>query len=179
VTRAFVAVTPSETVLDAVAAATSDLAMPGVRMTTRAQWHLTLQFLGNRADIDAIAALLHGIEVPPGTARLGGAGAFPNARRASVVWVGVTVGAELLFALARAVAARLEPNGFVPEARAYHPHLTLGRARSPTDLRATVAELRTRGFGPEWTVGSIVVYESNARRAGAQYVPRAAISLST
>ena len=74
-TRAFVAVSPPDAVLDAVAARAAGVTIPG-RPTTRDQWHVTLQFLGNRADVDAVAAALIGLDAERGTARLGGAGAL-------------------------------------------------------------------------------------------------------
>ena len=67
-TRAFVAVRLPEAVLDAVVRATSELWVPG-RSTTRDQWHLTLQFLGDDADVDAVSAALDGIDAPGGRVR--------------------------------------------------------------------------------------------------------------
>ena len=70
-TRAFVAVRLPDAVLDAVAHRLAELSVPG-RRTTRDQWHLTLQFLGDDADVDAVVAALDGLDVPrriaPGSA---------------------------------------------------------------------------------------------------------------
>ena len=57
-TRAFVAVVPPPPVLDAIEAATAGLELPGLRRTTRAQWHLTMQFLG---DVVALAVVAHAL----------------------------------------------------------------------------------------------------------------------
>jgi 2'-5' RNA ligase len=173
VTRAFVAVRPPDSVLDAVPA----IDVPSVRPTTREQWHITLQFLGNAADIDAVTDALQRLEVRAGTAQLGGAGAFPSARRATVLWLGLCEGSELLTALATAVGERLTPLGHPPETRRFHPHLTLGRCKAPTDLRRLLEELGDPPVGDVWTVAEVVVYESRLQRAGARYVPRAAITL--
>ncbi len=35
---------------------------PGARWTGEDQWHLTLQFLGNRVDLDAVAVALGGLD---------------------------------------------------------------------------------------------------------------------
>jgi 2'-5' RNA ligase len=177
VTRAFVAVAPPDAVLDAVATATEDFELEDGRRTMRAQWHVTLQFLGNAADIDAVAAVLAGLATTRGRARLGGAGAFPSARRATVLWLGLTEGADLLTTLAGEVARRLGPLGFQPEKRPFHPHLTLGRTKAPRDLRGTVDRLAPRDYGPAWNVDEVIVYESRLRRTGAEYVPRAAVTL--
>ena len=182
-TRAFVAVSPPEAVLDAVADATSTLEpartleSAGVRRTTRDQWHVTLQFLGNAADIDAVGDALAGLPVGASTVRLGGAGAFPRDRRGRVLWIGTREGAEFLDVLAREVGARLAPIGHTPESRSFHPHLTLARAKEPTDFSGAIASLGIREAGPAWTVSEIVVFESRLSRDGARYLPRRTVTL--
>ncbi len=177
-TRAFVAVRPPDAVLDAVAGAVAGFELEGARVTTREQWHITLQFLGNRADIDAVAGALDGLTTRPGTAQLGGWGAFPKARRAGVVWLGLTSGAEMLGALAAEVAARLAPLGFEPEDRAFHAHLTVARLKPPRPVEDALAALDPGPIGEPWPVDEVVVYESTLRRAGAEYTPRATITLA-
>jgi 2'-5' RNA ligase len=177
-TRVFVAVAATAAVLDAVEAASALLELPATaRRTTRDQWHVTLQFLGNHADVDAVADALARLAVSGGEARLGGAGAFPNQRRGRVLWLGLCDGAELLQQLASAVGVLLTPLGHEPEARSFHPHLTLARCKTTTDLRPIVAALGPDPVGPAWTVSEVVVFESQLRRDGAQYIPRARIPL--
>jgi 2'-5' RNA ligase len=177
-TRAFVAVRPPEAVLDAVAGAVADFSLEGARLTTRDQWHLTLQFLGNRIDIDAVVSALDGLTTRAGTAQLGGWGAFPKERRAGVVWLGLARGAELLGALAAEVAARLVPLGFEPEDRPFHAHLTVARLNPPRSVTDVLAPRDAGPVGEPWPVDAVVVYESILRRRGAEYVPRAAIMLA-
>ncbi|GIU89992.1 MAG: RNA 2',3'-cyclic phosphodiesterase [Acidimicrobiia bacterium] len=176
-TRAFVAVRPPDDVLDAVAAWLGEPDLPGARFTTRDQWHITLQFLGNRADVDAVVDALAPLAVAAGPARLGGVGAFPNERRARVLWLGFAQGSELLTQLAAAVGALLAPLGHVPEARPYHPHLTLARLKVPSDVRAFVEQLGPGAVGGTWAVRDVVVYESRLRRSGAEYEARARVPL--
>ena len=57
-TRAFVAICPPDAVLDAIAARVASVPHANARMTARDQWHITLQFLGDDADIDAIETAL-------------------------------------------------------------------------------------------------------------------------
>jgi len=177
VTRAFVAVRPPDGVLDAVEALVGALDVPDARWTDRDQWHVTLQFLGNRADVDAVAAALAPLAVHAGNVRFGGVGAFPTPRRARVVWLGVATGEPLLAQLAACVAVLLRPLGFEPEGRAYHPHLTLARCKTPTDVRAATDAFATAEVGAPWTAGEVVVYESTRGRAGARYTPRATLTL--
>jgi len=176
-TRAFVAVSLPDAVLDAVAARAASVTIPG-RPTTRDQWHVTLQFLGNRADVDAIAAALAGLDAAGGTARVGGAGAFPRPARASVLWLGFVEGGPVLQRVADAVMERTEPLGYERETRPFRPHLTLARCRTPADLRPVIAALGDAPVGPAWTVDSVTVYESKTHRDGAQYISRETIALA-
>jgi RNA 2',3'-cyclic 3'-phosphodiesterase len=178
--RAFVAVQPPGAVLDAVEAAVAPVApaMTGARFTTREPRHLTLQFLGNHVDLDAVGAALRSLAVRAGDVQLGGAGAFPSPRRARVLWLGVATGAELLVQLAASVGALLAPLGYEGEARPYHPHLTLARWKTPTDARTIVDAFGPAPVGEAWRLADVVLYESVLRSVGAQYVAREVVPLS-
>jgi 2'-5' RNA ligase len=176
VTRAFVAVRLPDAVLDAVARRTAGLTLPG-RSTTREQWHLTLQFLGDGADVDAVASALAGIDAPRGPVRFGGAGAFPAARRAQVVWLGLAAGAEVLARVADAVGGRMAALGHERETRPFRPHLTLARLRKEADVRAVIAAIGDEPVGPAWEVDAVTVFESLRGADGARYVERATIAL--
>jgi RNA 2',3'-cyclic 3'-phosphodiesterase len=175
--RAFVAVRPPETVLDAVARVVEDLDVPNVRSTTRDQWHVTIQFLGNQADVDAVAHALSRLALRAGRVRLGGGGAFPSARRARVLWLGLSEGDEWFVQCAAAVGALLAPLGHEPEKRPFHAHLTLARAKAAMDLRRTVEQLGNSPVGDAWTAGEVVLYESRLQRSGARYEPRSTVRL--
>jgi 2'-5' RNA ligase len=178
VTRAFVAVALPDDVLDAVSEATAALQLRGARMMRRDQWHLTLEFLGNDADVDAVTSALEGLTIPGGIVRLGGAGAFPNARRGRVLWIGVAEGRDVLARLASGVVERMALLGRLPEERPFRPHLTIVRCANPTDLRASVAALDAESFGPAWRVDALTIYESILRPEGARYVERASVPLT-
>src|SRR6476646_4088458 len=60
VTRAFVAVQLPPAVLGAISERNHHLKLRGARTMTRDQWHLTLQFLGNNADVDTVVDALGG-----------------------------------------------------------------------------------------------------------------------
>ena len=176
VTRAFVAVRIPDVVLDAVDRRVAELSVPG-RRTTREQLHLTLQFLGDHSDVDAVVASLDGIEAPRGRARLGGAGAFPDAKRAQVFWLGLAEGAGVLARIASAVAERTAVLGHEADTRPFRPHLTLARCRDATDLRPAIAAVGDDPVGPAWDVDAITVYESERLADGARYIERAQILL--
>jgi 2'-5' RNA ligase len=177
--RGFLAVVPPDEALDAVDAAVSRIELPSTaRRMARSQWHLTLQFLGNRVDFDAVAGEVDALAVRGGTVALGGAGAFPSDRRGRILWLGVREGDALLSQLVAAVGALLEPIGYPPEDRPYHAHLTLARLKAPVDLRPAVAELGPGPVGRPWTAGEVVLFQSTTRRTGAEYVARARFPLA-
>jgi 2'-5' RNA ligase len=169
--RAFLAVVPPPEVLrwtDSVAASArrSD---DGLRWTRPDQRHVTLQFLGAVPMVEGLAASVTESvrRIAPFTVALGGAGAFPSARRATVLWLGVATGAEELRALAGAIAAATAPHGFVADDRPFRPHLTLARSARARHLRALVEHLSTGPAGPPWTVERVVLFDSDTRADGA------------
>jgi RNA 2',3'-cyclic 3'-phosphodiesterase len=139
---------------------------PVLRWTGREAWHLTLAFLGEMPDCTvaalqprlARAAARH----PLMSLSLGGAGAFPAASRARVLWTGVGGERSALSALAASVAAGARRAGAPgPEdGRRFRPHLTLARCRDPVDARDLVTGLA--GYaGPPWCAGQIHLIRSH------------------
>src|ERR687894_2751667 len=132
--RAFVAVfPPSEVRREALAWARRWSSDDRVRWTRPENVHLTLKFLGDvRAEsLDGIRVALGEVcaEHAPFDAVLAELGAFPSARLAKILWVGVGAGSERLRSLAADVDDALASLGFEREKRPYVPHLTLGRMR--------------------------------------------------
>jgi len=151
--------------------------VPG-RSTTRGQWHLTLQFLGDDADIDAVCAALASLDTDGGRIRMGGAGAFPDPRQARVLWLGLSEGADVVSRLAAAVEDRTAPLGHPRETRPFRPHVTLARFRAPSDVRNMISEIGTDPIGPAWDVDAVIVYESRRDADGARYVERGTVALA-
>jgi len=141
------------------------LAWPELRWTGRDAWHLTLAFLG---EVDEELTGKLGDRLQRAAARhprlslaLGGAGAFPTAARARVLWTGIKGDLDGLGRLAQTVAAGARRAGVPPttEGRRYEPHLTLARCRAPADVQTLVATLG--GFaGTPWTAGEIYLIRS-------------------
>ncbi len=178
--RAFVAVRPPDAVLIEVAGAVArvrEVAGPGARWTTPEQWHLTLQFLGDHVDLDAVAGALTGLSVSRGDVRLGGGGTFPSERRGKVLWLGVVEGAEYLTQVAGVVGALLAPLGHEPETRPFHAHLTLARFPRPTDVRDAVHAFGAGPVGERFRASEVVLYESRTRADGATYRAHATFPL--
>src|SRR5882724_4240110 len=93
--RLFVAVAVAELVAAELEAAVEPLraSWPGLRWTGRDAWHLTLAFFGEVKEsvVAGLGAKLEGVAAANSRLRLSltGAGAFPEARRAHVLWTGV------------------------------------------------------------------------------------------
>jgi RNA 2',3'-cyclic 3'-phosphodiesterase len=162
--RLFVAVVPPSAVLDHLAAAVARLqseqvaADPRIRWTVRAQWHLTLAFLGDVDD--AVRPELHrrlaraAARHPVLRLRVGGGGAFGSARKARVLWAGVGGDATPLRDLARSVGAAARRTGIEVSEGRFRAHLTLARLREPLDVRALVEWLSSYE-GPTWSADQV------------------------
>jgi 2'-5' RNA ligase len=177
-TRAFIAIRPPDAVLDAIETRTHALDLPsGGRRTTRDQWHLTLQFLGNGADVDEVTDALSSLELPAATARLSGAGTLPPERKSRYLVLFLREGEAWVKELRADIAARLAPLGYEPDERAFTPHLTVARFRDRSDLRDLCRVAGQDPVGDPWLVSAVTVYESRLLPSGAEYVARAEIPL--
>jgi 2'-5' RNA ligase len=180
-TRAFVAIRPPESVLDAIAERVASATIRGGRMTTREQWHITVQFLGDDVDIDAVASALQSepFDIGPGKVAFGSAGPLGARRRSRILALGVREGADWMRTLASEVEARLAPIGCERDDAhpVFVPHMTLARFREPTDLRRLVAQFGPDPVGPAWDVEEIVLYESELRPEGARHRARTRVSV--
>ncbi len=94
-------------------------------------FHVTLKFLGEVPE-DRMKRVQEALDkVASSTTRLDlaveGFGAFPTIRRPQLIWVGIEP-SPALRCLKQDVEWALMGCGFERETRAFHPHLTLGRA---------------------------------------------------
>ena len=172
--RTFVAIELPERVRSALAGVPAAAILPAaasVRWTPPQNLHLTLRFLGDTPEeqlapvadaLDAVAAGAASFEL-----ELGAAGAFPEARNARVLWVGLVDADRKLRKLRNQVEAAVRGLGWKREGRPFAPHLTLARLRRPTRLPAggwteTVPRCR-------FAVKEIALIRSILKPAGAEY----------
>jgi RNA 2',3'-cyclic 3'-phosphodiesterase len=181
VSRGFLAVVPPDDVLDAVEAAMHGVDLPvAARRTTRSNLHLTVRFLGNRVDFPEVESTLRDLPLGGGQVRLGGAGAFPKARRGDVLWLGLADGDALLTELAGTVDAALDPQRPSTEPRPrFHAHLTVARCKTPTNLRPVVDAIGSDPVGRSWTMDEMVLIQSRLGRGPAHYEERARFPLES
>ena len=140
-------------------------AWPELRWTGRDAWHLTLAFLGE-VDQAVIAGLAVRLERaarrhPSLSLHLSGAGAFPGATRARVLWTGIQGDRHGLGLLAASAGAGARRAGAPPAAggRGYQPHLTLARCRAPADVHSLVGTLGSFA-GTPWVATEIHLIHS-------------------
>ncbi|GIW87740.1 MAG: RNA 2',3'-cyclic phosphodiesterase [Isosphaeraceae bacterium] len=146
----------------------------GARWVEPSRYHLTLAFLGDVAETDLdglIAAVGEAVRTPlPFALELKGLGAFPNPRRARVLWAGLS-GAALprLLALRDDVAAACARVGYRAD-EAFHPHVTLARLRPGRSVDLTVVVDKYRDWsGGAVEVGEVVVFASELKASGPVY----------
>jgi len=165
--RLFVAIAPPPDVLDELDAATRPFraGRADLRWTSREAWHVTLAFLG-QVDELAAARLLPRLERAAGrhqavSLTFSGAGAFPAASRANVLWSGLAGDRQALARLAESVTAGASRAGAPPpdRRRRFQPHLTLARCRVPADVTPIVTALS--GYqGLPWTADRLHLVRS-------------------
>jgi len=175
--RAFAAIGLPEEAQSSLAHLQGELARAGadVKWVEPQHLHLTLKFLGELSaeERQAVETAMARVAArhPAFTAALGAVGAFPSVGSPRVVWVGLAEGAEQ----AASLAAALEREGTaIPlrrEERAFSPHLTLGRVRSPRNRGALSERLRSVAWHAPapWHVSSLRLYESVLSPAGPRY----------
>jgi RNA 2',3'-cyclic 3'-phosphodiesterase len=131
-------------------------------------YHLTVAFLGG-VDDERVAELIvaardaaarvSAFDVPLDTA-----GAYPNARKPRVAWVGPAADVPAFGALCDAVRRPLATLGFTFAEHA-DAHVTLARG----DGRMALPAVEPPRIAPQ-RIGSLTLYESITERTGARYV---------
>ena len=186
--RAFVAIFPAPHVLASLSAVRNarSCTPPELRWVSEPQIHLTLQFLGNISDDQAhelsqkFPAL--SAEIPSFELRAVGVGCFPNLNRPRILWAGIEGSLDRLRDLQHRVESIAATAGVAPEARSFHPHLTLARLadlnfRQAASVRNHVEFCRFMDFG-RWKVEAFCLMRSVLSGAGSRYDRVASFALS-
>lgn len=154
-----------------------------VRWVDCENYHVTLKFLDevqpDRAErisetLDEVAA-----KTEPFTLEVGGFGAFPTIRRPRVIWMGVEA-SPALRCLKQDVEWALTELDFERETKAFHPHLTLGRA--DTDGGAGVFRgldemAASLSYTGTFDVDTVDLMKSKLSQSGPTYTLESASSL--
>jgi RNA 2',3'-cyclic 3'-phosphodiesterase len=176
--RLFVAFDVPEEVRRVVAAAVEPLrqAFPKARWVPIENQHVTLKFLGATWPrlLDRVTEAIEDVALAaaPITTRVERLGAFPNERRARVLWAGLDDPDGRLVELAGALDEALRRD-FPPEKRAFTPHLTVARFEPQVAL-GELAALTTDPF----EIDRVALFRSHLRRPAPVYEPLATHLLS-
>ncbi|HNQ89467.1 MAG TPA: RNA 2',3'-cyclic phosphodiesterase [Verrucomicrobiota bacterium] len=108
--------------------------------------------------------------------RLAGTGAFPDLRSPRVLWVGITGDVGRLHTLQQRVTRASAPFAAPIDDRPFHPHLTIGRIRSPLDTPSlrnlrNALEAATPGESGVWTLEAAHLIRSELTPHGPKYTP--------
>jgi len=175
--RAFIAIELSPEIQSKLVALQNKLRESGawVKWVEPENIHLTLKFLGyvSKSQLKSIfEAVCESIEgIAPFPLSFSGLGAFPKLENPRVVWVGVGEGREMLSRINRNLEGILKRNGFPAEDREYHPHLTLGRAKSSQnkDQLTEVVKSEKEGFVGSMEAKEITIMQSILKPGGPEY----------
>jgi 2'-5' RNA ligase len=146
-----------------------------VRWIDLENYHVTLKFLGDiRGErVDTVKQVMREVadSTAPFQARIDAFGAFPTIRRPEVLWVGIEASPELR-CLKQDLEWGLAGHDFPRETRAFHPHITLGRASHDSGAGAfrglddLVADLEHEG---EFLVRSVDLMQTLRTAEGVRY----------
>jgi 2'-5' RNA ligase len=159
VTRLFVAVWPADHVIEHVRAIPRH-GWEGVRWTPEANWHVTLQFLGD-ADPDAVTDALSAADLP---AAIASVGSRPEVMARTSLVLPVT-GVD---GVARAVRRATGAIGLGVGDQQFRGHLTIGRSRGKRAIPPK-RSAQGRDRAVEFTVDEVALVASRLSAEGATY----------
>jgi len=145
--------------------------------------HLTLKFFGNIPDADVDPLVQAAREVAalqkPLQLQVTMAGAFPTMKSPRVIWLGLGGETVPLAQMYHKLEKAFESLGYLPEGRAFNPHLTLGRVKSPAN-RLRLAQLLEKLPPLNWPpflVQELILFKSTLTPQGSIYTPLQVIPL--
>jgi len=184
--RAFVAIRPPPDVISDVGAILSRLRSSDAdfRWESVEKLHATVKFLGNVGE--SMLPLVYDAtrrsagDLGPFEVVFEKLGGFPDARHPRVVWVGCRDVSGSLETFKGRLDDALTPLGFEKDDRAFKPHITLGREKSPRGLPHLLSLLENLTFEPRSaSIDGIVVLKSVLHSQGAEYSLLHSIQLPT
>lgn len=111
--------------------------------------HMTLRFLGDITQemVDQIHSEMEQVQFTPFEFKIEGIGVFPNPKHISVIWAGISQGANELRTIFDQLEPRLHTLGFKPDYKGFSPHLTIARVRTGRNKDALADQLENlEGF---------------------------------
>jgi len=174
--RLFIAIEIPQEIREEIAWVIAQLRRTGadVRWEETSKLHITLKFLGNVEEqrLARIAGALEEIARSrvPFDVQYAGIGRFPPKGDPRVVWIGVRDSASALQLLARATEESMVALGFEHEDRPFHPHVTIGRVKGPSQMRSLLRTMESLTFESQPTrVTHIALVKSELKPSGSVY----------
>ncbi|MCS7120813.1 MAG: RNA 2',3'-cyclic phosphodiesterase [Nitrososphaerota archaeon] len=123
-----------------------------LRLTKPENIHITIRFLGEIpfSMVDEIHGEMEKIDFRPFDIKIKGLGAFPNLRKISVIWAGISEGVNELRSIFYQLESAMQNLGFKPDPKGFSPHLTIARLKSGRNkekLAEIIRELEDYEFG--------------------------------
>jgi RNA 2',3'-cyclic 3'-phosphodiesterase len=137
--------------------------------------HLTLKFLGSVKEdmVEKVALAVRPVVEAwrPFRLKAHGVGCFPGIRNPRVLWIGLEQEEGSAVRLQQEIERKTAELGFSPEDRPFHPHLTLGRVRSPKGRNPLIRMLKTNSQTElsSFQVDRVILFRSDLRPGGSVY----------
>lgn len=183
--RSFIAVELPEEMSKRIYSIVSEASKAGgnIKWVEERNLHLTLKFLGNVPEeaIPTVSATIESVasSFEPFEFNVVGVGGFPNLTKPRVIWVGVS-NTQHLLRLQRQIEEAMESLGFQREEKEFHPHITIGRVKSPHGISKVIEVLR-KHEGEQLgkvEVKQITLMRSDLSPSGPTYTPISRHTLS-
>ena len=183
--RLFIAINLPESERQAIYRATAPLrgAARAVTWVAPECLHVTMKFLGEQKPemVASVREALTGVvrRFQPMRLEVGGIGAFPHLRAPRIFWVGIASETKLEL-LHHDLEVACEQLGYEVEARAFRPHITLGRVKrdiSREEIEALGRAVPSVRHRATVDAGSIDIMQSELSAAGPRYTLLEAVRL--
>jgi RNA 2',3'-cyclic 3'-phosphodiesterase len=175
--RLFIAIDLPERIKDDVAA--TYMALHGARWVPEEQIHLTLRFIGEVPGDAAnrVRVALANVNFPSFSLTLKGCGFFPPRKQPNVLWIGIAESEELMRLQSR-IERALVAAGIDPDARKFHPHITVARLNGTPERKVAEYVIQNSLFSTEpFAVDSFHLYSSILRKEGAHHIKEASYKI--
>jgi len=135
--------------------------------------HLTLRFLGNitLAMSNTLRKNLQNISprFTPPKFKLGITGTFPSWKEPRVLWVGLEVIEGDLKSIQNETELQAQAIGLPQEKQKFHPHITVGRVKTPSPFISTTWKNVKIKETSVFTIDKITLFRSTLNPSGAVY----------
>ncbi|MEK4249953.1 RNA 2',3'-cyclic phosphodiesterase [Paenibacillus sp. FSL W7-1287] len=138
--------------------------LPFRKWTHPADYHITLQFLGETSPpvINKLIETLQHVTFEPFSLSLGQIGVFGQKASPRILWASVVDSTQALKELQRQIVKRTELVGFETEKREFRAHLTLARDYRG-DRSFQLSDISDQPDASSWEVNHFTVMKSNVK----------------